>query len=284
MATRAALWLHDEEGKKLLSLYKHWDGYPEDPGLGSRIYNVVSGKKIVNGYDLYDSKLDTANGTDDLAASLACELKKSVLGVGDVYLIPEAWDDRKHVDAQFCYLLTFVKEEGVLIPHIRVEDCEKPVYEGTVDGMAKAFKYDPENRECTGAAEDRKCRKVLRNLDRVPWTELREIVREWADNEDMERSSFLAASLEKLEKATLPANDDYEDSKYERVVKYRLETLEPENLDQIMWRFSAVRGAAARAGQDIGLDAFLQQTGVIGELPETGPDAEKLESGLKPGA
>ena len=80
MATRAMISIAKrEEGvsfseipeKKLVSIYHHYDGYPEY--LGVTIANYLDGKKVVNG--LGDRSKPVFNGLGCLAASLIAELK-----------------------------------------------------------------------------------------------------------------------------------------------------------------------------------------------------------------
>ena len=80
MGTRATIHIAKrEEGvsfseipeKKLVSIYHHFDGYPEY--LGVTIANYLDGKRIVNG--LSDRSKPVFNGLGCLAASLIAELK-----------------------------------------------------------------------------------------------------------------------------------------------------------------------------------------------------------------
>ena len=57
--------------KKLVSIYHHYDGYPEY--LGVTLANYLDSKRIVNG--LGDRKAPVFNGLGCLAASLIAELK-----------------------------------------------------------------------------------------------------------------------------------------------------------------------------------------------------------------
>jgi len=80
MGTRATIHIAKrEEGvsfseipeKKLVSIYHHYDGYPEY--LGVTIADYLDGKKIVNG--LGDREAPVFNGLGCLAAQLVCHLK-----------------------------------------------------------------------------------------------------------------------------------------------------------------------------------------------------------------
>ena len=102
MGTRATIHIAKrEEGvsfseipeKKLISIYNHWDGYPE--GLGVILAEYLEDKKIVNG--LGDREAPVFNGLGCLAASLIAELKD---GPGDIYIDdpenPHGWIDYEY--------------------------------------------------------------------------------------------------------------------------------------------------------------------------------------------
>ena len=88
MGTRAIISIAKrEEGvsfseipeKKLVSIYNHYDGYPE--GLGVTLANYLNGRIIVNG--LGKDQCRVFNGLGCLAASLIAELKD---GPGNIYI------------------------------------------------------------------------------------------------------------------------------------------------------------------------------------------------------
>ena len=88
MGTRATIKIaRREEGvsfsekpdKYIVSIYNHYDGYPE--GLGMKLANYLEGTKIVNG--LGKNNEDVFNGLGCLAASLIAELKD---GPGNIYI------------------------------------------------------------------------------------------------------------------------------------------------------------------------------------------------------
>ena len=103
MGTRATIHIAKrEEGvsfseipeKKLVSIYKQYDGYPE--GLGVTIADYLYGKKMVNGIGVDRSIV--FNGLGCLAASLIAELKEEA---GNVYVdnpeSPHGWLDYEYV-------------------------------------------------------------------------------------------------------------------------------------------------------------------------------------------
>ena len=100
MATRAKVHIaRREEGvsfseipeKVIVSIYNHWDGYPE--GLGVTLAEYLNGKVVTNGLGKRDD-YNLFNGMGCLAASLVEELKD---GPGNVYIedpeLPHGWID-----------------------------------------------------------------------------------------------------------------------------------------------------------------------------------------------
>ena len=84
MSTRALAKVYDNQGENVLvTIYKHWDGYPEAPGLGATLEEITSKYSLVNGLPM--DKEGLANGMECFAASLIKELKQ---GPGDVYVYP----------------------------------------------------------------------------------------------------------------------------------------------------------------------------------------------------
>ena len=102
MGTRATIKIAKrEEGvsfsekpdKFIVSIYQHYDGYPE--GLGVTLASYLEDKKIVNG--LGGNASDVFNGLGCLAASLIAELKYKP---GNVYIEdpnnPHGWIDYEY--------------------------------------------------------------------------------------------------------------------------------------------------------------------------------------------
>jgi len=83
MATRALIVVYDDfNDREMVTIYKHWDGYPEAPGLGATLAEFLANIRLVNGLPLGD-KSSLANGMDCLAAQIVAFLKEEA---GDVYL------------------------------------------------------------------------------------------------------------------------------------------------------------------------------------------------------
>ena len=88
MATRASVIFKDVEGNYLASVYKHWDGYPEE--FGQRLIDLTKAP-IVNGLKMKPDGTrpvlgEVFNGMGCLVASTVAQLKEEP---GDVYVIPE---------------------------------------------------------------------------------------------------------------------------------------------------------------------------------------------------
>ena len=99
MATRAKIHIaRREEGvsfsdkpeKVMVSIYNHYDGYPE--GLGVTLASYLDGYRITNGLGRDNEYI--FNGLGCLAASLIAELKD---GPGNIYIedpnVPHTWID-----------------------------------------------------------------------------------------------------------------------------------------------------------------------------------------------
>jgi len=83
----AMVTVFNEEGRPLITIYKHYGGHPE--GLGVFLRRFLKDRTVIRGNptpELRD-RLKMSNGMGDLAAQLICELKKKSF-VGDVYISP----------------------------------------------------------------------------------------------------------------------------------------------------------------------------------------------------
>ena len=82
MSTRALINILNANDEVICAIYKHWDGYPEDPGVGHALKEFLEPIRIVNGLSTLK---DVANGMECLAAQVVAHLKG---GPGDIYLYP----------------------------------------------------------------------------------------------------------------------------------------------------------------------------------------------------
>ena len=126
MATRAKIHIaRREEGvsfseipeKVIVSIYNHYDGYPE--GLGVTLAEYFDGKVITNGLGSRDD-YSVFNGMGCLAASLIEELKD---GPGDIYIEdpehPHGWIDYDYYvwgdDAKDIWISIFDGSECIFV-------------------------------------------------------------------------------------------------------------------------------------------------------------------------
>ena len=122
MGTRATIKIaRREEGvsfsekpdKYMVSIYNHYDGYPE--GLGVKLANYLEGKKIVNG--LGGNNEDVFNGLGCLAASLIAELKD---GPGNLYIEDP---DRKSGGIEYEYYIWGDYHKDIWISIFEYDTC-----------------------------------------------------------------------------------------------------------------------------------------------------------------
>ena len=80
MSTRAVAEVFNDDGTILVTIYKHWDGYPD--GFGADLEKICSKYKLVNGLGMGDNTF-VSNGMGCFAATLIKTLKDDA---GDVYI------------------------------------------------------------------------------------------------------------------------------------------------------------------------------------------------------
>tara|TARA_R100000781_G_C4018917_1_gene106386 strand:+ start:170 stop:583 length:414 start_codon:yes stop_codon:yes gene_type:complete len=122
MGTRATIKIaRREEGvsfsekpdRHMVSIYNHYDGYPE--GLGVKLANYLEGTKIVNG--LGKNNEDVFNGLGCLAASLIAELKD---GPGNLYIEDP---DRKSDGIEYEYYIWGDYHKDIWISIFEYDTC-----------------------------------------------------------------------------------------------------------------------------------------------------------------
>ena len=122
MGTRAMINIaRREEGvsfsekpdKVMVSIYNHYDGYPE--GLGVPLANYLDGRIIVNG--LGKDNFRVFNGLGCLAASLIAELKD---GPGNIYIEDPK---RKHTWIDYEYYVWGDNHKDIWISVFEYGDC-----------------------------------------------------------------------------------------------------------------------------------------------------------------
>ena len=81
MGTRSLTFVYDEDGKKLINMYRQYDGYPS--GHGKDLAEFLEPITMVNGINM--TKAVIAYGPGCLAAQLVAHFKD---GPGGIYLEP----------------------------------------------------------------------------------------------------------------------------------------------------------------------------------------------------
>lgn len=107
MGTRSLTHIKDENDRTLVTVYRHYDGYPEGHGIemAEFLVNITIGNGIPFGQDL--SKF--ANGMGCLAAQFIAEFKD---GAGNIYIqTPNAKDCWE----EYTYRIKYDKERGILM-------------------------------------------------------------------------------------------------------------------------------------------------------------------------
>ena len=105
MGTRSITTVKDEDGNKIIEMYKQYDGYPE--GLGEELLEFIDGE-VTNGIKINETRR-TFNGMSCLAAQLVAHFK---VGVGGIYLhtpTTDYHDKNKYYDmygAEYYYEIT----------------------------------------------------------------------------------------------------------------------------------------------------------------------------------
>lgn len=116
MGTRAITRVVDEDGYTLVTIYTHWDGYPE--GHGVKLAGFLAYRVLLNGiptHDIYKAN----NGMGCLAAELVGYLKD---GIGSTYIVPTASPDE-------CYTYVVKLASRQLV--MRVYDEGTGIYSGS---------------------------------------------------------------------------------------------------------------------------------------------------------
>jgi len=105
MSTSALIDILDSNGETITTIYKHWDGYPEDLGVGRILQSFLADIKIVNGIS---TTKNVANGMECLAAQVIAHLKE---GPGDVYIYPP---NTRDLNEEYIYTIQEVNNKPVV--------------------------------------------------------------------------------------------------------------------------------------------------------------------------
>ena len=128
MGTRSLTFVYDEDGRKIINMYRQMDGYPS--GHGKDLAEFLEPITMVNGISMTEAVI--ANGPGCLAAQLVAHFKD---GPGGIYLEPTTavdcgQDYEYHIAADLT--ITCQRIEG-LRPFRR-----KKIFDGSVEEF-KAF-------------------------------------------------------------------------------------------------------------------------------------------------
>lgn len=139
MATRADVQVI-ENGKPIVHIYVHWDGYPA--GLGRDILDILGPSPcVVNGYGSGEDCPETFNGMGCLAAYLIGKLKlrkentsddpwHEAHTIGNVYIVPihDPYEE-------YAYIIRPPDDDGRLLLTCRTGDGNT-LYDGPLSGFA----------------------------------------------------------------------------------------------------------------------------------------------------
>jgi hypothetical protein len=142
MGTPSLTYVQGENNENLCAIYRQFDGYPEDSGMGGELYRILFPMKIVEGISPGDSDKigKIANGMDCLAAQIVSRLKKRV---GNVYLVPpnagESYVESAEIfGVEFLYIIFPPVDNGEVSIQILGRDSLTEfttLYRGPVSGM-----------------------------------------------------------------------------------------------------------------------------------------------------
>lgn len=124
MGTRSLTYVYDEQGHKIINMYRQFDGYPT--GHGAELAEFLNDGKMVNGLKLGDEGT-FFNGAGCLAAQMVAHFKS---GSGGFYLYPTSVED---CGQDFEY---HVYTDGEI--RVKIMDCGYNIF-----GMTQSEKYAP---------------------------------------------------------------------------------------------------------------------------------------------
>ena len=129
MGTRSLTFVYDEEGNKIINLYRQFDGYPT--GHGQELGEFLSSGSMVNGLRL-GAEEKFFNGMGCMAAQLISHFKKES---GGFYLYPTSVED---CGQDYEYHISL--RNGLLSGsefHIKIMDCGYNIFGQTQDETYK---------------------------------------------------------------------------------------------------------------------------------------------------
>ncbi len=114
MSTRSITVVKDEQGNKIIEMYRQMDGYPS--GMGQDLLDFVNKFIMTSGITLDEEKI-TANGMACFAAQLVAYFKD---GAGGFYLNPPTTDFKSKKQYYKIYFAEYYYEITKNNEHIKV--------------------------------------------------------------------------------------------------------------------------------------------------------------------
>lgn len=135
MGTRSLTFVYDEQGEKIINLYRQFDGYPT--GHGQELGEFLNSGRVVNGLDGL-GKERQFNGAGCLAAQLVAHFKNES---GGFYLYPTSVEDCGQDYEYHVYtgeeLRIKVMDCGSNMFGMTQDDTYKPLFEGNLKQFIK---------------------------------------------------------------------------------------------------------------------------------------------------
>lgn len=131
MGTRSLTFVYDEEGRKIVNMYRQYDGYPS--GHGKELAEFLEPITMVNGIGTIKAAI--ANGPGCLAAQMVAHFKD---GPGYIYINPTTAVDCEQ-DYEY-HIATHGEGAGLTITCQRTEGLRPLRRKKIFDGSLEEFK------------------------------------------------------------------------------------------------------------------------------------------------
>jgi len=135
MGTRSLTYVYDEQGEKILNLYRQFDGYPT--GHGQELAEFLNKGRMVNGLELDKNEL-LFNGAGCLAAQLVANFKTDA---GGFYLYPTSVEDCGQDYEYHVYtdgeIRVKIMDCGFNVFGMTQDETYKPLFEGDLKQFTK---------------------------------------------------------------------------------------------------------------------------------------------------
>jgi hypothetical protein len=106
MGTRSLTFVYTEDNKKIICMYRQYDGYPTDHG--AELAEFLKDMVVVKGFN-DSTPTKAANGMECLAAQLVAHFKT---GIGGIYLYPVTVKDADQEYEYHIYKDNLIIKEG----------------------------------------------------------------------------------------------------------------------------------------------------------------------------